>query len=196
MKGRKKMRNQRNGRLFFLWAVFALAALLFAPMRADAGRLEEIAERGTIRIGTTGDYRPMSYLNPETGEYEGIDAELSQIIAKSLGVEIEYVPTSWPTLTEDTLADKFDFALCGISRNFTRARVMAMSDGYGVGYFGWGENAASVKSYVEIEDGGRRIILYNTTERFENAPREDYPGVNLYDEYRVCREIKELKERK
>ena len=68
------MRNQRNGRLFFLWAVFALAALLFAPMRADAGRLEEIAERGTIRIGTTGDYRPMSYLNPETGEYEGIDA--------------------------------------------------------------------------------------------------------------------------
>ena len=65
----------------------------------------------------------------------------------------------------------------------------------GVGYFGWGENAASVKSYVEIEDGGRRIILYNTTERFENAPREDYPGVNLYDEYRVCREIKELKER-
>ena len=129
MKGRKKMRNQRNGRLFFLWAVFALAALLFAPMRADAGRLEEIAERGTIRIGTTGDYRPMSYLNPETGEYEGIDAELSQIIAKSLGVEIEYVPTSWPTLTEDTLADKFDFALCGISRNFTRARIMAMSDG-------------------------------------------------------------------
>ena len=65
----------------------------------------------------------------------------------------------------------------------------------GVGYFGWGENAASVKSYVEIEDGGRRIILYNTTERFENAPREDYPGVNLYDEYRVCQEIKELKER-
>ena len=65
----------------------------------------------------------------------------------------------------------------------------------GVGYFGWGENAASVKSYVEIEDGGRKIILYNTTERFENAPRENYPGVNLYDEYRVCQEIKELKER-
>lgn len=62
-----------------------------------------------------------------------------------------------------------------------------------IGYFGWGENAASVKSYAEIEDGGRKIILYNTTERFENAPREDYPGVNLYDEYRVCHEIKALK---
>ena len=176
MKGRKKMRNQRNGRLFFLWAVFALAALLFAPMRADAGRLEEIAERGTIRIGTTGDYRPMSYLNPETGEYEGIDAELSQIIAKSLGVEIEYVPTSWPTLTEDTLADKFDFALCGISRNFTRARIMAMSDGYGVGYFGKTIlcRAADAKKFQSLEDIDKPdvCVMINpggTNEKFAHA---------------------------
>lgn len=65
----------------------------------------------------------------------------------------------------------------------------------GIEYFGWGENAASVKAYAEIRDGDRTIILYNTTERFENAPGEDYPGVNLYDEYRVCRELHELKRR-
>ena len=75
------MKYARNGRLLFLWMVFALAALLFAPMRADAGRLEDIAARGTIRVGSTGDYRPMSYLNPETGAYEGIDAELTQSAA-------------------------------------------------------------------------------------------------------------------
>ena len=67
-------------------------------------------------------------------------------------------------------------------------------DDNGIGYFGWGDNASSVKSYAVLEDGGRKIILYNTTERFENAPREDYPGVNLYDEYRVCGEIKQLRE--
>ena len=64
---------------------------------AEAGHLEEIAERGSIRIGTTGDYRPMSYYNVETGSYEGIDAELSQLIADSLNVKIEYVPTTWST---------------------------------------------------------------------------------------------------
>ncbi len=63
----------------------------------------------------------------------------------------------------------------------------------GIGYFGWGDNSSSVKAYAEIEDSGRKIVLYNATEQFENAPREDYPGVNLYDEYRVCEEIKELK---
>ncbi len=63
----------------------------------------------------------------------------------------------------------------------------------GIGYFGWGDNSSSVKCYTEIEKDGRKIVLYNTAEQFENAPRDDYPGVNLYDEYRVCGEIKELK---
>lgn len=110
--------------------------LLSMPFRAEAGHLEDIEARGTIRIGTTGDYIPMSYLNPATGQYEGIDAELSQLIADSLGVRIEYVATTWPTLAADTQADKFDIALCGISRNYNRAKKMAMSDAYGEGLFG------------------------------------------------------------
>ena len=170
------MKYARNGRLLFLWAVFALAALLFVPTRADAGRLEDIAERGTIRVGSTGDYRPMSYLNPETGAYEGIDAELTQIIADSLGVTIEYVPTSWPTLTEDTLADKFDIALCGISRNYARAKIMAMSDGYGVGYFGKTilcrkEDVKKFQSLEDIDKPDVRVMINpgGTNEKFAHA---------------------------
>lgn len=114
-----------------------VAIIFFAAVKnVEAGHLEEILERGTIKIGTTGDYRPMSYLNKETGEYEGIDAEISKIIAESLGVKIEYIPTTWPTLTQDTLDGKFDIALCGISRNYAREKVLEMSDGYGVGIFG------------------------------------------------------------
>ncbi|MBR1483111.1 MAG: CapA family protein [Ruminococcus sp.] len=66
-------------------------------------------------------------------------------------------------------------------------------DENGIGWFGWGENLSSVKSYVVVERNGRKIALYNTTEQFENAPRQNSPGVNLYDEYRVCRELQELK---
>lgn len=92
-----------------------------------------------------------------------------------------------------------DFATLGNTHSMDYGRqgfldtCKTLSDN-GIGYFGWGEDSSSVKSYAEIEDGGRKIILYNTTERFENAPREDYPGVNLYDEYRVCREISALKQ--
>ncbi len=163
-------------RMRILFALLA-AFILYLPSNwAQAGRLEDIEARGTIRIGTTGDYIPMSYLNPETGEYEGIDAELSKIIADSLGVKIEYVPTTWPTLTDDTLADKFDIALCGISRNFARAKIMAMSDAYGEGAFGKTilcrqEDAKKFLSLADIDKPDVRVMINpgGTNEKFAKA---------------------------
>lgn len=97
---------------------------------AAAGALDAIAARGTLRVGATGDYNPMSYLDPDTGEYVGFDAALAEDLAAALGVELEYVPTSWPTLMEDTLAGKFDLALCGITVTDARKEQALMSDGY------------------------------------------------------------------
>ncbi|WP_026765418.1 transporter substrate-binding domain-containing protein [Selenomonas ruminantium] len=159
-------------RVFLCWAVLMLLTI----GTVFAGHLEDIAARGTIRIGTTGDYIPMSYLNPQTGAYEGIDAELSQLIADSLGVKIEYVPTSWPTLTADTLAGKFDIALCGISRNYARAKTMAMSDAYGEGVFGKTilcrkSDAKKYQSLADIDKPEVRVMINpgGTNEKFAHA---------------------------
>ena len=117
------------------WKYGATAALvaglcLGAMTTAWAAHLEDIAARGAIRVGTTGDYRPMSYRDKETGKYEGFDAELAEKLAASLHVKVEYVPTTWKTLSQDTKDGKFDLALCGITRTFDRERTLAMSDGY------------------------------------------------------------------
>ena len=162
----------RKMRVFLCWAVL----MLLTVGTVFAGHLEDIAARGTIRIGTTGDYIPMSYLNPKTGVYEGIDAELSQLIADSLGVKIEYMPTSWPTLTADTLAGKFDIALCGISRNYARAKTMAMSDAYGEGAFGKTilcrkSDAKKYQSLADIDKPEVRVMINpgGTNEKFAHA---------------------------
>ena len=156
--------------------LIALMILFAFGGQVNAGRLDDIAARGTIRIGTTGDYIPMSWLNPATGEYEGIDAELSKIIADSLGVTIEYVPTTWPTLSADMQADKFDIALCGISRNFARARTMAMSDAYGEGLFGKTilcrkTDAKKFRSVADLNKPTVRIMINpgGTNEKFARA---------------------------
>lgn len=92
--------------------------------------LAEVRSRGVLRVGTTGDYRPMSFRDPETGEYWGFDAELAADLADALGVELEYVPTTWPTLMADTLTGKFDLAICGITVTEARREEALMSDGY------------------------------------------------------------------
>ena len=114
----------------------ACLALIFpagaepAAENAPAGVLRSIRERGVLRVGTAGDYQPMSYLDPETGTYVGFDAELAADLAEALGVTVEFVPTSWPTLMEDTLAGKFDLAVCGITVTDARKEAALMSDGY------------------------------------------------------------------
>ncbi|MCD8175553.1 MAG: transporter substrate-binding domain-containing protein [Phascolarctobacterium sp.] len=97
---------------------------------AEAGKIEDIKARGALLVGTTGDYKPMSYLNAETGKYEGFDTAVSTMLAQTLGVEVKFVPTTWKTLQEDTMAGKFDMAMCGITRTYIREQVMNMSKGY------------------------------------------------------------------
>jgi len=93
--------------------------------------IERIVERGTILIGTTGDYRPLSFREAD-GTYWGFGIEVAGEIAKRLGVGIQFVPTSWPTLTADVLAEPqiFDLAIGGITITDARRETMLMSEGY------------------------------------------------------------------
>ena len=95
------------------------------------GKVAEIVERGTILFGTTGDYRPLSFCETD-GTYWGFGIEVANEIASRLGVNIAFVPTSWPTLKADVLAEpqKFDLAIGGITITDTRRETMLMSDGY------------------------------------------------------------------
>ena len=65
--------------------------------------VERITERGTLLVGTTGDYRPLSYREAD-GNYWGFGIEVAGKIAERLGVSVAFVQTSWPTLTADVLA--------------------------------------------------------------------------------------------
>lgn len=93
--------------------------------------LDAIRLRGTILVGTTGDYRPLSYKDPEDGKYWGFGIDMAEAIASDIGVDITFVPTSWPTLGEDVLTPGlFDLAIGGITITEARRETMDMSEGY------------------------------------------------------------------
>ena len=85
---------------------------------------------GSLLVGTTGDYRPVSFLDKETNTYEGIDIELSQLYAKENNLKLKFIPTTWSTLLEDTMHDRFDFAICGITITENRSKNALMNIGY------------------------------------------------------------------
>ena len=93
-------------------------------------RLARIKASGVLRVGTTGDYKPYTYLDPATQAYSGMDIDVAQAFAKSLGVRVVFVATTWPTMTADLLADKFDVAMGGVSDSPERAAKGTMSHPY------------------------------------------------------------------
>jgi cyclohexadienyl dehydratase len=91
--------------------------------------LAQVLDSGLLRVATTGDYQPFSYSN-SAGEMRGIDIDLAQNLAHSLGVELRWVPTTWPDLMEDFHSGKFDIGMSGISISLARAQTAMFSAPY------------------------------------------------------------------
>jgi cyclohexadienyl dehydratase len=93
-----------------------------------ASRLDAVLASGVLRACTTGDYAPYSLARPD-GSYEGIDIELMQSLARSLGVKLQFVKTSWPTLLGD-FTQRCDIAAGGVSTTLERQKHAAFSEPY------------------------------------------------------------------
>jgi cyclohexadienyl dehydratase len=107
------------------------AALLAAALGpADASALSDILQRGVVRIGTTGDYPPFTKRESAGGDYVGFDIDLARSLGQALGVRVEFVATSWPTLAADFTSGKFDVAMGGISVTLERARLGFFTTAY------------------------------------------------------------------
>ncbi|MDE3175740.1 MAG: transporter substrate-binding domain-containing protein [Pseudomonadota bacterium] len=100
------------------------AALLIAALApAQASVLSDILQRGVLRVGSTGDYPPFTKLDKASGDYAGFDVDLARALGGALGVRVEFVATSWPTLAGDFQTGRFDVAMGGISITLERAKL-------------------------------------------------------------------------
>jgi cyclohexadienyl dehydratase len=125
---------------------------------AAASRLDEILARGTLRACTTGDYKPYSF-DKGDGHFEGIDIDMAESLAKSLGVKVEYVKTSWSNLMSDFVA-KCDIGVGGVSPTLERQRRAFFTQPYAV-------------------DGKTPIVRCDDVSKYQTVEQIDRPGVRV-----------------
>jgi chorismate mutase-like protein len=169
------------------WMVAALAAAAMAgalplanaaesvPARAaaPASRLDEILARGVLRVGTTGDYKPFSY-RVGTGGFIGLDVALAGDLAKTLGVKLQIVPTTWGAMMADLGEDRFDLAMGGVSISLERQKRAWFSIPYlrdGKTPIARCEDARKFQTLADIDRPEVRLIVNpgGTNERFARA---------------------------
>ena len=152
-------------RMTFPLAAAALAGTLLAsaafaegPAAMTGSHLDAIEAAKKMTVCTTGDYKPYTYLDPASGNFEGIDIDLAKELGKTLGAEVEFVKTSWPTLMKDYTSGKCDIAVGGISVTLDRAKQV---------YF----SAPTARS------GKTPITLCKNADKFQTLEQIDQPGV-------------------
>src|SRR5699024_3841528 len=131
-------------------------------------------DQGYVRVCTTGDYKPFTYLNPETGKFQGIDIDMARDLAAALGVDARFVQTSWSTLMSDFTAGKCEIAVGGISINLERQQKAYFSMPYLVGGktpITRSENVDKFQTLEQIDRPDVTVVVNpgGTNERFARA---------------------------
>jgi len=116
-----------------LQKIAALALVVFAMIpdiqAQQISRLHKILQKGELRVGTTGDFNPMSLRDPATNSYKGFDIDVAKELAKDLGVKIKFVTTEWKTIVNGIVADKYDITTSA-SITPKRIRTVGFSEPY------------------------------------------------------------------
>lgn len=113
----------------FTTAAIVAAGLAIAGAAQAQSVLKEIVDGGVLKVGTTGDWNPMTMRNAATNSYTGYDIDVMTEMAKDLGVKVEFVATDWKTLVNGVLAGRYHIT-GSASIAPKRAKVAGYSNSY------------------------------------------------------------------
>ncbi len=113
---------------------FVLLALLFCAQvstvqAADAAVLKRVLESGQIRVGMTGNQPPMN-VSSRTGAYIGLEVDLANLMADTMGVKLTMVPIPFPQLLDALQAGEVDMVMSNMSITPQRTLVVTFIGPY------------------------------------------------------------------
>ncbi len=179
------------------WAILGLAAAMAvagAAVGADRSILHKVLDNGKVRVGTTGDFNPMSFKDPATKEYKGHQIDAARQLAKDMGVDIEFVPTDWKTLINGVVASKYDVVMTGTSMTVSRAKAAGYTIPWGrTGYLPLTrkEHAGKFKTWEALNSPGV-TIGYNLGTSFADFVKLRLPKAEVKEVESPARDWQEL----
>ena len=88
-----------------LVVVFLLASLVMSVAAQPGSILDEILERGVVRVGIGLAWPLMAFIN-DKGEPDGYEVDMAKLLAEKLGVDIEIMDVSGPARVSALAAKK------------------------------------------------------------------------------------------
>ena len=172
----------------------AIISLLIISTAANAeSKLQSIKKNGELRVGTTGDWDPMSMKDPATNKYKGFDIDVMKELAKDLGVKVKFVPAEWKTIVAGITADRYD-----ISTSVTKTPKRAEVAGFTTTYYKYGtvplvlkKNLKKFSTWNSLNNKDVTIATTLGTSQEEKA-KEFFPKSKLKSVESPARDFQEV----
>jgi polar amino acid transport system substrate-binding protein len=91
--------------------------------------LQEVKDRGTLRVSTDPAYPPQSFQNNQ-GEFKGFDIDVAEEIAKQMGVDVQWIVPSWDVITAGNWNGRWDISVGSMTITPERSKVLYFSPPY------------------------------------------------------------------
>jgi len=164
---------------FKLFSVMIAVALIFGFWgMASAGTLDEILQRGEIRIACQTQGAPFSFVD-KNGKRTGSSIDLCEMIAKEMGVKVKYLNYDWDGLIPALLSKKADMLAADMTPTLKRAMKIAFTDPYMyTGSVVFVKQDSPIKSLADVRKPGIKIaVLLGSTG--ENDAKKAFPDAQL-----------------
>ena len=94
------------------------------------GTLQRVQSSGVLRVCIWPDYYGITYRHPRDETLSGLDIDLSNELAKDLGVRLRYVESSFQRLIPDLEGDRCDVAMFAVAVLPQRKAALAFTQPY------------------------------------------------------------------
>ena len=169
-----------------------LLALLPLSLNAES-KLNQILSSGELKVGTTGDWDPMTMKDPATNKYKGFDIDVMNELAKDMGVKLTFVPTEWKTIVSGITAGRYD-----ISTSVTKTPKRAEVAGFTNSYYKYGtvplvlkKNLEKFPTWSSLNNNKVTIATTLGTSQEEKA-KEFFPNSKLKSVESPARDFQEV----
>ncbi|GAB6387514.1 transporter substrate-binding domain-containing protein [Stutzerimonas marianensis] len=124
------MRNATRSLITALCLGFTLASTA-----AVADGLEDITQRGVLKVAVPQDFPPFGSVGPDL-QPRGLDIDTAQLLADKLAVKLELTPVNSTNRIPFLTTGKVDLVVSSLGKNAEREQVIDFSDAYAPFYLG------------------------------------------------------------
>ncbi|SNV02862.1 PEB1 [Megamonas hypermegale] len=115
--------------------------------------VQEIIDRGTLKVGVKNVTKGFGYEDPATGEYSGLEISLAKKLAESLGVDVEFTPVTAATRTALLDSGDIDCVIATFTITDERKNSWDFTTPYYTDHVGvLVENSSGIKNLADLKD--------------------------------------------